>query len=125
MTSAGNSSILQSDLKALGHMLDPDAFDDRVFGFHAQQAVEKALKVWLNCLQGTHPFTHDLRLLLHALQTHGADVESYWDFLDLSSYAVQFRYETMSEGEDPLDRDALVKDIRALVEHVEKMIPQT
>ena len=35
-----------SDLKALGNMRDPDAFDDRIFGFHAQQAVEKALKAF-------------------------------------------------------------------------------
>jgi HEPN domain-containing protein len=114
----------KSDLKALSHMLDPDVFDDRVFGFHAQQAVEKALKVWLNCLQGRHPFTHDLSLLLHTLEEQGADVEFCWDFLDLSSYAVQFRYETMPEGEEPLDRHTLVKDIQALVAHVEKMIPQ-
>lgn len=113
----------KSDLKALGHMLDPDAFDDRVFGFHAQQAVEKALKVWLNCLVGTHPFTHDLRLLIHTLEKHGADVESCWDFLDLSGYAVQFRYETMQEGEEPLDRYSLVEDIQALVERVGKLIP--
>lgn len=114
----------KSDLKALSNMLDPDAFDDRVFGFHAQQAVEKALKVWLNYLQGTHPFTHDLRLLLHALEKLGADVESYWDFLDLSGYAVQFRYETLLEDEEPLNRYALVKDIQALVERVEKLVLQ-
>jgi hypothetical protein len=32
----------RSDLKALTNMMDPKAFDDRIFGFHAQQAVEKA-----------------------------------------------------------------------------------
>lgn len=115
----------KSDLKALKHMLDPDAFDDRVFGFHAQQAVEKALKAWLNLLQQPHPFTHDLSLLLHVLQEQGADVESCWDFLDLSGYAVQFRYETLPEGEEPLNRDGLLKDVRALIEGVEKLFQQT
>ncbi len=36
----------KSDLKALEHMLDTAAFDDRIFGFHAQQAVEKALEMF-------------------------------------------------------------------------------
>ena len=38
----------KSDLKAVEHMSDPDGFDDRIFGFNAQQAVEKALKAWLH-----------------------------------------------------------------------------
>jgi HEPN domain-containing protein len=32
------------DLKALQNMLDMNAFANEIFGFHAQQAVEKALK---------------------------------------------------------------------------------
>ncbi len=115
----------KSDLKALNNMLDPDAFDDRVFGFHAQQAVEKGLKAWLNALQGTHPFTRDLSLLLHTLEEQGADVDSCWDFLDLSGYAVRFRYETLPEGEEPLDRDGLLRDVRALIERVEKRLRQS
>lgn len=114
----------RSDLKALRHMLDADAFDDRVFGFHAQQAVEKALKAWLNLLRQPHPFTHDLSLLLRALEEQGADVESCWDFLELSGYAVRFRYETLPEGEDPLDREDLLRDIRQLTERVEELVPQ-
>lgn len=112
----------KSDLKALSNMADPHAFDDRIFGFHAQQAVEKALKAWLNRLQGSHPFTHDLSLLLHALEDLGQEIESCWDFLDLSGYAVQFRYETLAEGEEPLDRCALVKETDALIERVEKVL---
>jgi len=34
----------QSDIKALANMFDSEVFDDRIFGFHAQQAVEKILK---------------------------------------------------------------------------------
>ncbi len=32
------------DLRALNVMLAPDSVDDEIFGFHAQQAVEKSLK---------------------------------------------------------------------------------
>lgn len=67
----------KSDLKALDHMLDEEAFDDRVFGFHAQQAIEKALKAWLNLLGHPHIFTHDLGRLLFELEQCDAEVASY------------------------------------------------
>jgi hypothetical protein len=35
-------SIARRDLKALGGMLDADVFAYEIFGFHAQQAAEKA-----------------------------------------------------------------------------------
>lgn len=43
-------SILEAarrDLRALRAMDDAVAFPDEIVGFHAQQAVEKALKAWL------------------------------------------------------------------------------
>lgn len=115
----------KSDFKALRHMANPDAFDDRVFGFHAQQAVEKALKAWLNLLGRSHPLTHDLSLLLHELEQQGADVDAYWDFVDLSGYAVRFRYEVSPEGEEPLERDAILSAVRGLIGHVEKLAQNT
>ena len=36
-------------------------------GFHAQQAVEKALKAVLASQKTAYPFTHDLKLLLNLL----------------------------------------------------------
>jgi hypothetical protein len=29
-------------------MITPESIDDEIFGFHAQQAVEKSLKAWRN-----------------------------------------------------------------------------
>jgi HEPN domain-containing protein len=37
-------TLAQRDFKALQVMLDVETFADEIFGFHAQQAVEKALK---------------------------------------------------------------------------------
>jgi len=45
------------DWRALAGMADPDVFADEVFGFHAQQAVEKALKAWLALLGVEYPRT--------------------------------------------------------------------
>ena len=49
------------DLRALRGMGDVEAFSDEIFGFHAQQAVEKALKAWLAFLGQRFPKTHDLK----------------------------------------------------------------
>ncbi len=110
------------DLKALANMLDPEVFDDTIFGLHAQQAVEKALKAWVNLLGEVHPFTHNLRLLLDTLQRLGADVEAYWDFVDLSDYAMQLRYEAPSMVDEPLDREWLVREVGALLARVQALL---
>lgn len=113
------------DLRALGNMLDSELFDDEVFGFHAQQAAEKALKAWLIVLSGSHPYTHDLGRLLHEIQQAGADVEAYWNTLELTNYAIRFRYEAIPAGNDPLDRPAMLRDIQVLVAHVSEILERT
>ena len=44
--------LANADLKALSVMLDANTFEESVFGFHAQQAVEKSLKAWIEYLGG-------------------------------------------------------------------------
>jgi HEPN domain-containing protein len=57
-------SMARKDLSALEHMTNAEIFADEIFGFHAQQAVEKALKGWLSFLGITYPKIHDLEELL-------------------------------------------------------------
>jgi HEPN domain-containing protein len=108
----------ERDLNALKHMADTDAFDDAIFGFHAQQTVEKACKAWLHGLGQPHPFTHDLSLLLRRIEDAGGDVAAYWDLLDLTAYAVRFRYESLPTDGEPLEREALIADLEQLVTQV-------
>jgi len=56
------------------------------------------------------------------LHEKGADVETFWDFLDLAGYAVRFRYETLPEDEEPLDRSALLEDVLELFNRVEALL---
>ncbi|MEI6425314.1 MAG: HEPN domain-containing protein [Lentisphaerota bacterium] len=61
------------DLNLLKVGCENMGISDAIFGFHAQQTVEKIFKAWL-CLNGKeYPFTHDLRLLYNLL----ANSESY------------------------------------------------
>ena len=43
-------AMARKDLVALAGMGDLKVFADEIFGFHAQQATEKALKSWLATL---------------------------------------------------------------------------
>jgi HEPN domain-containing protein len=83
-------------LAANGDMLDD------VVGFHAQQAVEKALKVALVLADVDFPRSHDIRELVdialdHGLVVPGSIRQARW----LTPWAAQLRYEML----EPLDRD--------------------
>jgi HEPN domain-containing protein len=82
---------------------DADPHDEAI-GFHAQQAVEKAIKAVLALSQIAAPRTHDLTYLVELLDSHGIDVprmiaEPEW----LSPWAVTTRYDDL---DDTLDRHA-------------------
>ncbi len=76
---------------------------DTIVGFHAQQAVEKALKAVLAASGDDFPWTHDLRHLIERLNDLEIQLPlSLQDVGVLGPWAVEFRYgETI---DDPLDR---------------------
>lgn len=39
--------MARKDHQAICRMLDQEFFSEEVFGFHAQQSIEKALKAWI------------------------------------------------------------------------------
>ena len=89
--------------RALAADADPH---DEAIGFHAQQAVEKALKAVLAFSQVPNPRTHDLTYLVELLDSHGIEVpaalaEPEW----LSPWAVTTRYDDL---DDTLDRHAAI-----------------
>lgn len=92
------------DLRALRAMTDIGAFPDEIFGFHAQQAVEKALKSWLASLSVTFPKTHDLKRLFDLLAERGISTDDLERFVDLNAFAVQYRYESLYNDEEAIDR---------------------
>jgi HEPN domain-containing protein len=113
--------ILQAarrDLRALRAMNDPHAFADEIFGFHAQQSVEKALKAWLAFLGIQFPRTHDLKKLADLLREAGASVGGVDAFIDLNAFAVQYRYESLYVNEEELDRADLADQVDRLIQQV-------
>ncbi|MBF0419834.1 MAG: HEPN domain-containing protein [Magnetococcales bacterium] len=103
------------DLQAIVNMCDAELFSDEIFGLHAQQAVEKALKTWLAHRDQEVPRTHNLRLLLVMLTQSGEDVTGEWTFIDLTAFATQFRYDAWNATSAPLDRQGLVEQVTTLL----------
>ena len=88
------------------------------FGFHVQQAVEKAFKAWLALLDEEYPLTHSLETLLNLLADRGAAVESFRDLVVYTPYAVEFRYEGVGAGAEPIDREDAIALVDALLKQV-------
>jgi hypothetical protein len=118
-------TIAQRDFNALQGMLDAETFADEIFGFHAQQAVEKALKAWLSLVGVEYPRTHDLEELLELLEEHAEPIlDAFYDLIDLTDFAVQFRYRIFEAAEGRLNRGAMVRQVNDFV-HVERRVRES
>jgi len=107
------------DLLALSGMADQQQFADEIFGFHAQQVVEKALKAWLSLRRLEYPRTHDLAVLADLLIDQGETVpQVFLSLSDLTDFAVQFRYEAYDDLTGELDRVQISRRVSELVDHV-------
>ncbi|MBF0136811.1 MAG: HEPN domain-containing protein [Magnetococcus sp. DMHC-1] len=118
-TTRGMLAAARRDLLAISNMLDTERFPDEIFGFLAQQAIEKSLKAWLAFCDQEVPKTHNLRLLLVLLARTGENLTREWELIDLTAFAVQFRYESFTVDHTPLARTPILNQITALFQRVE------
>lgn len=95
----------REDQAALTALAGDPGIADSVVGFHAQQAVEKALKAVLAARGDDFPWTHDLRLLLRRLEAVGVDVpDVVLEARRLTPWSVEYRYGEVID--ERLDRRA-------------------
>ena len=115
--------IAQRDLAALYGMADAAVFADEIFGFHAQQAIEKCLKAWMCALGLNYPFSHHINRLLVLLRDAGADVEDLWWSDEFTLFAHQARYEEGHvEADAPLNRQHINAQISQLLARVNAIV---
>lgn len=105
-------------LSEVGHLVDPE-----IAGFHAQQAVEKALKALL-CLRDVHPpRTQDIEALAGAVLDAGESLEGNLEALyGLTDFAVLFRYEPFPSYGEPMEQDEVRSRVEALFVVVEERL---
>ena len=115
----------ERDVGALRVMGRSHEISDEIFGFHVQQAAEKSLKAWLALLGKVYPLTHNLEALLE-LFSEGNDVSRrFRKLIDYTPYAVEFRYDGVESGTDPIDRKGALTLVEALLAHVRRQLADT
>ena len=114
--------IAHRDLKTASSMLDTDLFDEASWGFHVQQATEKALKAWISALEQIYPRTHDLSLLGQLSIDCGGDPTPFQSLENFTPFGSKLRYddEPDSLNLDRADWNQLCADLLA---HVAFLIP--
>lgn len=80
------------------------------------------MKAWLAFQNLESPRTHNIRQLLVLLDQTGADVDPFWDFVELTAFAVQFRYEAYEDLNETVHRPELLEKIRRLLLQVEQLL---
>lgn len=87
------------DVAAAGALLEVAGVSDAIVGFHAQQAVEKAIKAVLTSHGIEYPFTHDLELLAALADHAGKPLPVELDDVPrLTPYATSLRYGEIAPG---------------------------
>lgn len=100
-------SKAREDLEAL-ELLAPSRVADEIVGFHAQQAVEKALKAVLTAADVRVGRTHDIGHLLSLVADARIEAPDWLaEVTALGPYAVLARYAEVATDE-PLDRTASI-----------------
>jgi HEPN domain-containing protein len=94
--------------------------DDEIFGFHAQQCVEKLFKALITAHGQEHSFTHNLTKLHNELSLLGERPPALSLSLDdLTEFAIEFRYES-GKPFSAEQRDAMRASVAALKMFVEE-----
>lgn len=107
----------------LGMKADFTFFDDEVFGFHAQQAVEKIIKAYLSVNGVKYSKIHDIKELISLLKDNQIDFPGQFSqFIILNPFAVEYRYESIEDESENLNREQLIKNISQLLKFVEDNI---
>ena len=94
-----------------------------ILGFHAQQAVEKALKAWLSVLGLAYPRIHHLRNLFDLVEERDPDgVRPFRALRRLTPFAVQFRYDDLDPADVTSDFRDVIDLLAALLGHVDQLV---
>jgi HEPN domain-containing protein len=127
MTSRDHARVLlrkaRDDEVAVRKFADDPDIADSVLGFHAQQAIEKALKAVLSVRDRRYPWTHDLRYLIELLDAAGSPLPlELSDARRLTPWAAEFRYgETIDER---IDRARTVRIVDAVMRWAESQVEE-
>ena len=116
------------DALALSHLAANSSIEDWVLGYHAQQAIEKAVKAVLTHRNIEFPHTHSLQRLIRLLEEQKVRVPGQANELTgLTVFAGALRYEDQPAGEPgpPIDRQRVVASVRHVLRWASEILDRT
>lgn len=117
----GLGRLAQIELDTAENLAPNPEMDDRPVGFHAQQAVEKAIKAALTLKGVDFPKTHDLEYLIELAGRHSIAIESEVKSASwLTPWAAEFRYDDAPI--ETLDRKRTTAVAKAAVAWCQELI---
>ena len=116
-------TLCRRQFRGMQRLMDPED-DEENFGFHAQRAVEMALKAWVGMAGLRYERTHSIGDLITTLANAGvAGARDYTDLGRLTPYAVKYIYENVPE--QAMDRSYVFERVSELVNRVETLLQQS
>ena len=110
-----------ADLKLVEKNLQEKEIREQLLLFHLQQAVEKFLKALFSLRQVKFPKIHDIGELIELCEGTGIILPEYIEeFINLTPFAVEFRYGLMIE--ETLDLSYYYQKVLEFKKMVEKII---
>ena len=109
-------------VQGMERLMNPEDYEEN-FGFHAQRAVELALKAWVGLVGQRYERTHEIHDLIATLTDAGvAEARPYAHLASLTPYAVKYIYQPVP---DPtMDRPLVFDQILELAERVQALLQQ-
>lgn len=87
----------KEDFEAAKNLAKLPDFSEEIVLFHCQQAIEKALKAYLDSKKTSFPKTHDLEMLISMCINHDSSFNEIGFATTLTPYAVEIRYDEFIE----------------------------
>jgi HEPN domain-containing protein len=115
-------SFVQDDLAIVKLAVNVATIPQSVLGFHAQQAIDKALKAALAGKMIEPPRTHNLRYLADRVQTaYGLSIDALHG-QDLTRWGTAYRYPGSDPVEESLDRKAVLRQVEACLRLIRSLL---
>ena len=96
---------------------------DLVFGFHAQQAIEKALKAVIAASGLEFPLTHNISVLLDIInKAKLGNTPAVSEPGLLTVFAVEYRYEEYDEPAPKVKRADLTKEVERVITWADEIV---